>query len=85
MERVPRARAQNREKARANATPKTETLHPRVKVAKGKARELAKGPAAVRVEDKERDKAVGGNLKWAAVSGGYKMLQSLRGGPLATP
>ena len=81
MERVPRARAQNREKARANATPKTETLHPRVKVAKGKARELAKGPAAVRVEDK----AVGGNLKWAAVSGGYKMLQSLRGGPLATP
>ena len=85
MERVPRARAQNREKARANATPNTETVHPRVKVAKGKARELAKGPAAVSAKDKERDKAVGGNLRWAAVSGGYKMLQSLRGGALATP
>jgi hypothetical protein len=85
MERVPRARVQNREMARANAIPKTETVHPRVKVAKGKAGELAKGPAAVRVEDRERDKAVGGNLRWAAVSGGYKMLQSLRGGPFATP
>ena len=85
MERVPRARAQNREKARANAIPKTETVHPRIKIAEDKAGELAKGPAAFRVEDRERDKAVGGNLKWAAVSGGYKMLQPLRGGPLATP
>ena len=85
MERAPRARARNQEKARANATPGTETVHPRVKIAKGKARELAKGPAAVRVEDRERDKAVGANLKWAAVSGGYKMLQPQGGGSLATP
>ena len=62
MERVPGARAQNKEKARANATPEAKTVDPRVKVAKEKAREPAKGPAAVRVKDRERDKAVGGSL-----------------------
>ena len=63
MERVPRARAQNREKARANATPETKIVDPRVKVAADKAGEPAKGPAAVRVKDKVRDKAVGDRLR----------------------
>ena len=88
MERVPRVRAQNQEMARANAAPGKETVDPRTRVAADKAGELAKEPTAVRVEDKERDGDAVGNLKSAAAAaavGGYKMLQSRRGGSLATP
>jgi len=83
MERAPRARARDQEKIRANATPGTETGHPRIRMAEGKAVELAKGPAAVRAE--ERDREAVGNLKLAAAVGGYIMLQPQRGGSLATP
>ena len=85
MERAPRARVRNREKARANATPGTETVHPRVRIAKDKAVELAKGLAAVRAKAEEQDRVAVGNLKLTAVVGGYIMLQSQRGGSLATP
>jgi hypothetical protein len=85
MEQAPRARARNREKARANATPGTKTVHPRVRIAKDKAVGLAKGLAAVRAKAEERDRDAVGNLKLAAVVGGYIMLQPQRGGPLATP
>ena len=85
MEQAPRARARNREKARANATPGTKTVHPRVRIAKDKAVGLAKGLAAVRAKAEERDRDAVGNLKLAAVVGGYIILQPQRGGPLATP
>ena len=85
MEQAPRARARIQEKARANATPETETVHPRVRIAKDKAVELAKGLAAVRAKAEERDRDAVGNLKLAAVVGGYIMLQPQRGGSLATP
>ena len=65
--------------------PGTETGHPRVRIAEDKAVELAKGPAAVRARAEERDRDAIGNLKLAAVVGGYKMLQSQRGGSPATP
>jgi len=70
MERVPRARAQNREKARANATPGTETAHPRVRIAKDRAGTLAKELVAVRARAEEPDRDAVGNLKLAAVVGG---------------
>ncbi len=85
MERAPRARARNQEKARANATPGTETVHPRIRMTKGKTVELAKGMAAVRVKAEERDRDAVGNLKLTAAVGGYIMLQPQRGGSLATP
>lgn len=85
MEQAPRARARNREKARANATPGTKTVHPRVRIAKDKAVGLAKGLAAVRAKAEERDRDAVGNLKLVAVVGGYIILQPQRGGPLATP
>ena len=85
MERAPRDRARNQEKARANAAPETETVHPRVRIAEGKAGEPAKGPAAVRAKAEEQDRDAVENLKLAAVVGGYIMLQSQRGGSLATP
>ena len=65
--------------------PGTETGHPRVRIAKDKAVELAKGPAAVRARAEERDRDAVGNLKLAAAVGGYIMLQPQRGGALATP
>ena len=58
---------------------------PRVRMAEGKAVGLTKGPAAVRARAEERDRDAVGNLKLAAVVGGYKMLQSQRGGSPATP
>jgi hypothetical protein len=68
MERVPRAKVQNREKAQTDATPETEIVHRKVKVAReparDKAREQAKAPVAVRVEDEERGKAAGGRPKY---------------------
>jgi len=85
MERAPRARDRNQEKARANATPGTKTVHPRVRIAKDKAVGPAKGRAAVRAKAEERDRDAVGNLKLAAAVGGYIMLQPQRGGPLATP
>jgi len=85
MERAPRVRARNQKKARVNVTPGTETVHPRVRIAEDKAVELAKGLAAVRAKAEERDRGAVGNLKLTAVVGGYIMLQSQRGGSLATP
>jgi len=85
MERAPRARARDQEKIRANATPGTETGHPRVRIAEGKVVGLAKGLAAVRARAEERDRDALGNLKLAAVVGVYKMLQSQRGGSPTTP
>ena len=67
MEQAPRARVQNREKAQTGATPEAEIAHPKVKVAwepaGDKAREQAKVPAAVRVEDEERAKVAGSRPK----------------------
>jgi len=67
MERVPRVRAQNREKAQTNVIPKTEIVDRKVKVAwepaRDRVREQAKAPAAVRVADEERGKAAGGKPK----------------------
>jgi hypothetical protein len=60
-------------------------VHPRVRIAKDKAVELAKGLAAVRTKAEERDRDAIGNLKLTAVVGGYIMLQPQRGGSLATP
>jgi hypothetical protein len=85
MERAPRARAQNREKARANATPKTKPVDPRAKVAADRAGEQEREPVAVRDKAGERDRDAEGNPKSPAAAGGYIMLQSQRGGLLATP
>jgi hypothetical protein len=85
MERAPRARVRDQEKARANATPGTETAHPRIRIAEDEAVELAKGPDAVRVKAEKRDRDGVGNRKLAAAVGGYKMLQPQGGGSLATP
>lgn len=72
MEQAPRARARGQEKARVNATPGTETVLPRARMAEGKAEELAKGLAAVRARAGEQDRDAVGNLKLSAVVGGYK-------------
>jgi len=67
MERVPRVRAQNREKAQTKATPKSEIVERKVKVAwepaGDRVREQAKAGAAVRVADEQRGKAAGGRPK----------------------
>ena len=74
MERAPRARAPNQEKARANAIPGTETVDPRARVAADKAGEQAKGPVAVRARAEEQDRDAVGNPEPAAAAGGYIML-----------
>ena len=64
MERVPRVRAQNREKAQTNVTLKTEIVDRKVKVAwepaGDRVREQARAAAAVRVANEKRGKAAGG-------------------------
>ena len=85
MEQAPRARVRNQEKARVNATPGTETVLPRSRIAENKAEEPAKGLVAVRAKAKEQDRDAVGNLKLPAVVGGYIMLRLPRGGPLAAP
>jgi hypothetical protein len=85
MEQAHRARARNREKARANATPGTKTVHPRVRIAKDKAVGLAKGLAAVRAKAEERDRDAVGNLKLAAVVGRLHNAAAPKGWPTCHP
>jgi len=85
MERAPGARDRNREKAPANATPGTETVHPRVRIAKDKAVELAKGLAAVRAKAEERDRDAVGNLKTGRSSGRLHNAAATKGWPTCHP
>ena len=77
MEQAPRARVRDQETARVGATPGTETVLPRGRMAEGKAGEPAKGPVAVRVKARaaEPDREAVGNLKTTAAVGGYIMLR----------
>ena len=85
MERAHWTRARNQEKARANAAQEIETVDPRARVAADRAGEQAKAPVAVRDTVEERDRDAVANPESAAAMGGYRMLQSRRGGTLATP
>lgn len=79
MERAPRARVPNRDKAQTDANPEAKIAHPKVKLAGDEAREQAKVPAAVRVEDEERDKVAGGRPNFFHVT----VLSSLQHGEAA--